>query len=106
MTRRSVPLQFHESSAQRILKKNVHYHPYKIAIVQYLNPANYEERLQFAQSFLEIFPEENKIDLQIMSDEAHFYMNGFVNKQNFRYWATENPQMMQEKSLHTQRVTV
>ena len=26
-----------------------------------------------------------------MTDEAHFHMNGFVNKQNFRYWAVENP---------------
>ena len=52
------------------------------------------------------YREENKINFLIMSDEAHFCMNGFVNKQNFRHWATENPQMMQEKSLHTQRVIV
>ena len=106
MKRRSVQLQIHGSSVQRILKKDLHYHPYKITIVQHLNPADDEKRVQFAQFFLEIFREENKIDLLMMSDEAHFHMNGFINKQNFRHWATENPQIMQEKTLHPQRVTV
>ena len=67
----------------------------KIAIVQHLNSADYEKLVQFAQSFLEIFREEYKIDL-LMSDEAHLYMNGFVNKQNFQHRTNENPQMTQE----------
>ena len=25
-----------------------------------------------------------------MSDEAHFHLAGYVNKQNFRYWADSN----------------
>ena len=27
-----------------------------------------------------------------MTDEAHFHVSGYVNKQNYRYWAPENPQ--------------
>lgn len=42
----------------------------------------------------------------LMSDEAHFELSGCVNKQNCRYWASENPSWIQQKSLHTQRVTV
>ena len=61
---------------------------------------------QLGQSFLEIFQKGNKIELLRMSDEAPFHMNGFVNKQNFRHWGIENLQMLQEKSLHTLRVTV
>ena len=38
----------------------------------------------------------NKI---IMSDEAHFTLNGTVNKQNCRIYATENPQEIQEVPL-------
>ena len=41
-----------------------------------------------------------------MSDEEYFHTNGFVNKQHLRHWETENLQLMQEKSYHTQRVNV
>jgi len=40
------------------------------------------------------------------SDEAHFHLNGAVNKQNFRYWAERNPRELQEQPLHSLRVTV
>ena len=33
-------------------------------------------------------------------------MNGFVNKQNFRYWGLENPREIHERPLHCPRVTV
>ena len=52
------------------------------------------------------FREENKIDLLMMSNEAHFHMHGFVNKQIFRHWATENSQMTQKNHTYAQRVTV
>lgn len=42
----------------------------------------------------------------IMSDEAHFCLNGTVNKQNCRFYATENPQLVHEEPLHDQKVTV
>ncbi|MCP6508521.1 hypothetical protein NL478_27535, partial [Klebsiella pneumoniae] len=29
----------------------------------------------------------------LFSDEAHFTMNGFVNKQNCRIWSNENPRV-------------
>ena len=63
-------------------KKDLHYHPYKIVIVQHLNPADYEKRDQFAQSFLEISVEETKIGVLIMSDEPHFHiiMVSLLNK--------------------------
>ena len=38
-----------------------------------------------------------------MSDEAHFHLSGFVNKQNFRYCSTTN---LHERPLHTSKVTV
>ena len=30
----------------------------------------------------------------IMSDEAHFYLRGYVNKQNCRIWGSENPKII------------
>ena len=42
----------------------------------------------------------------MMSDEAHFHLDGFVNKQNYRYWATTNPRQLHQRPLHSLKVTV
>ena len=42
----------------------------------------------------------------IFSDEAHFDFIGYVNKQDCRIWATENPHAYIEKPTHPKRVTV
>ena len=42
----------------------------------------------------------------IFSDEAHFDLGGYVNKQNCRIWGTENPQAYIEKPTHPKRDTV
>ena len=35
----------------------------------------------------------------IFSDEVHFDVGGYVNKQNFHIWSTKNPHAYIEKSL-------
>ena len=42
----------------------------------------------------------------IFSDEAHFDLGGYVNKQNCRIWGTENSHAHIEKPTHPKRVTV
>ena len=42
----------------------------------------------------------------IFSNEAHFDLGGYVNKENCRIWGTENPYAYIEKPTHRQRVTV
>ena len=42
----------------------------------------------------------------IFSDEAHFDIGGYVNKQNWSIWGTENPHAYIEKSTHPKRVTL
>ena len=39
------------------------------------------------------------------SDEAHFHLDGGVNRHNCLYWAPENPQWVVEQSLHSPRTT-
>ena len=55
------------------------------------------------------------IDLQMMtilvkkiifSDEAHFDLDGYVNKKNCRILGTENLHVSIEKPMHPKRVTV
>ncbi|GFT20977.1 transposable element Tc3 transposase [Trichonephila clavipes] len=40
------------------------------------------------------------------SDEAHFWLNGYVNKQNCRIWSEANPQVYVETPLHSEKLTV
>ncbi|GFT53983.1 transposable element Tc3 transposase [Trichonephila clavipes] len=42
----------------------------------------------------------------LFSDEAHFWLNGYVNKQNCRIWREANPQMYVETPLHPEKLTV
>ena len=42
----------------------------------------------------------------IFSDEAHFDLGGYVNKENCRIWGTENLHAYIEKPMQPKRVTV
>ncbi|GFW18700.1 DUF4817 domain-containing protein [Trichonephila clavipes] len=42
----------------------------------------------------------------VTSDEAHFWLNGYVNKQNCRIWSEANPQVYVETPLHPEKLTV
>lgn len=92
---------------RRILRLDLKLFPYKIQIVQQLKPEDYPRRLQYGKTMQNLERSEddfwNKI---IMSDEAHFDLNGNVNKQTCRFWAAENPEKYREKPLHDKRVTV
>ncbi|GFV87544.1 uncharacterized protein TNCV_3281821 [Trichonephila clavipes] len=39
------------------------------------------------------------------NDEAHFWLNGYVNKQNCRIWSEANPQVNVETPLHPEKLT-
>ncbi|GFV59169.1 hypothetical protein TNCV_2339101 [Trichonephila clavipes] len=39
-------------------------------------------------------------------DEAHFWLNGYVNKQNCRIRTEANPQVYVETPLHPEKLTV
>ncbi|GFX30239.1 DUF4817 domain-containing protein [Trichonephila clavipes] len=41
-----------------------------------------------------------------LRDEAHFWLNGYVNKQNCRIWSEANPQVYVETPLHPEKLTV
>ncbi|GFT81943.1 putative transposable element [Trichonephila clavipes] len=42
----------------------------------------------------------------LFSDEEHFWLNGYVNKQNCRIWSEANPQVYVETPLHPEKLTV
>ncbi|GFV48000.1 hypothetical protein TNCV_4150861 [Trichonephila clavipes] len=44
--------------------------------------------------------------LRRFSDEAHFWLNGYVNKQNCSIWSEANPQVYVETPLYPEKLTV
>lgn len=99
----AVRLGISRRSVQRILKSDLHMYPYKMTVVHRLTNDQMQERLVFAywaedkqQTFNNVW----------FSDEAHFHLDGVVNKQNVRFWANENPRLIHEKDHHAPRITV
>jgi len=94
-------------SISRILHEDLNLFPYKIQITSSLNQEDPPIRLEFCQKTLCIVEKDaNFINCLFMSDEAHFDLNGNVNKQNCRIWAEGNPQNIHPVMLHAERVTV
>ncbi|GFY30036.1 hypothetical protein TNCV_4073491 [Trichonephila clavipes] len=60
--------------------------------------------VEWAQNNIAVVPDFHKRIL--FSDEAHFWLNGYVNKQNCRIWSEANPQVYVETPLHPEKLTV
>ncbi|GFV19713.1 mariner Mos1 transposase [Trichonephila clavipes] len=60
--------------------------------------------IKWAQNEIAVVPDFHKRIL--FSDEAHFWLNGYVNKQNGRIWSEANPQVYVETPLHQEKLTV
>ncbi|GFS58763.1 uncharacterized protein TNCV_4270791 [Trichonephila clavipes] len=60
--------------------------------------------VEWAQNVIAVVPDFHKRIL--FSDEAHFWLNGYVNKQNCRIWSEANPQVHVETQLHPEKLTV
>jgi len=90
--RRSQELNMSVSSVHRILRRDLHLHLYKIQLAQELKPIDHRQRREFVEWLL--LQQNADADFHskiIFSDEAHFYLSGFVNKQNCRIWDLDNP---------------
>ncbi|GFU30785.1 hypothetical protein TNCV_1444841 [Trichonephila clavipes] len=59
--------------------------------------------VEWAQNEVAVVPDFHKRIL--FSDEAHFWLNGYVNKQNCRIWSEANPQVYVETPLHKENLT-
>ncbi|GFU99675.1 putative DD41D transposase [Trichonephila clavipes] len=57
-----------------------------------------------AQNEIAVVPNFHKRIL--FRDEVHFWLNGYVNKQNCRIWSEDNPPVYVETPLHPEKLTV
>ncbi|GFX66955.1 uncharacterized protein TNCV_4180801 [Trichonephila clavipes] len=59
--------------------------------------------VEWAQNEIASVPDFHKRHL--FSDEAHFWLNGYVNKQNCRISSEANPKVYVETPLHPEKLT-
>ena len=59
-----------------------------------------------SEQLLEMLNDDGAINTILMTDEAHFHLSDYVNKQNCRYWAPVNPQQLHQRPLHSEGLTV
>ncbi|CAF4520213.1 unnamed protein product, partial [Didymodactylos carnosus] len=94
--RRSQELGISQTSTWRILRKDLE-----------LKPNDHSLRRRFADWASEQLEVDANLGKKIIfSDEAHFWLNGFVNKQNCRIWSESNPQKIQQLPMHPEKLTV
>jgi len=74
-------------------------------VVQELKARDYMQCEDFAVRMQVVFEEEEN-SIILMSDEAHFHLNGTVNKQNCCYWSKDNLHNIHQRPLHSDHVTV
>ena len=105
--RRSQQLNISETSLRRILHKDLGMTPYKVQLVQELKLIYHPMRFRFSKWVCDRLTEDVDFDKTIVfSDEGHFDLDGYVNKQNCRIWDTENPHAYTKEPMHSKRVTV
>lgn len=81
---------------QKILKKNK-YKPYKSKVVQKLSEEQIRYRHQFCIRMVgRLDANSNFLETILWTDFATFTTAGCVNRQNNRFWATQNPWRIEE----------
>jgi len=105
ISRRSQELGLSATLTWRILRRDLG--PYKIQLTQELKINDHRQRRVFADWVLEQLEVNLNFAKQIIfSDEAHFWMKGYVNKQNCRIWNDTNPREIHQFQIHLEKVTV
>ncbi|GFU18168.1 hypothetical protein TNCV_2033271 [Trichonephila clavipes] len=90
-------------NGDRFNSYQVIYSQFGLAIHQNAHQAR-RRFVEWAQNEIAVVPDFHKRIL--FSDEAHFWLNGYVNKQNCRIWSEANPQVYVETPLHPEKLTV
>lgn len=96
-----------QGTAWSLLNKDLKLFPYKVQIGQQLTTAAVDKRYDFACDICQEIDDGNLDPTKIIfSDEAHFWLGGYVNRQNYRIWGTQKPELLRTKPLHPEKLTV
>ncbi|GFW33857.1 transposable element Tcb2 transposase [Trichonephila clavipes] len=103
VSHRAFALEGVQQDGDRFNSCQVIYSQFGLAIHQNDHQAR-RRFVEWAQNEVAVVPDFHKRIL--FSDEAHFWLNGYVNKQNCRIWSEANPQVYVETPLHPEKLTV
>ena len=79
----AIALHISDQRVRQFLLADLKFHPYKIQVVQFPSEHHTMVRLEFCHCIRELITEyPTFINNLVLSDEAHFHVNGSVNKQN------------------------
>ena len=95
--RSSQEIGISRSTMQDILKQE-HFHPYKLQILHKLTEDDPDRQLEMCHWLLE---HPMLCQDMLFSNEANFYVNGKVNKQNCQYYSQSNPHWMEACREHS-----
>ncbi|GFV93363.1 RNase H domain-containing protein [Trichonephila clavipes] len=99
----NIPKSFYKKITNEImLNCQVIYSQFGLAIHENDHQAR-RRFVEWVQNEIAVVPDFHKRIL--FSDEAHFWLNGYVNKQNCRIWSETNPQVYVETPLHPEKLT-
>jgi hypothetical protein len=90
-------------SVQRILRSYLNLYQRKITVLPKFTVQNKHQRIAFAE-----WAQKNEVSFKNVwfSDEAQFHLDGVVNKQNVRFWPSENPRVSSESASCTENYSV
>ena len=80
---------------------------FKIQLVEEFKPNHLLQRRIFDEWAFSKFVEDPLFYRKIVfSDEAHLWPNGYVSKQNCRFWSEDQPEELQKLPMHPEKVSV
>jgi hypothetical protein len=106
LRRLSQEIGMSESTCYRATQKTK-IHAYCVTAVHELKEPDREKRVAYCRRLQAFFNEHpGIIDFLWFTDEAWVHLSQYVNSQNIRVWAAENPHVYHEEPLHPLKVGV
>ncbi|GFS76800.1 DUF4817 domain-containing protein [Trichonephila clavipes] len=79
-----------QSTLWTVLRKKLHFKPYKLKTVQALNHSDELQHLNYCL-YMDEAMQNHFFNHHLFSDEATFHLSGKVNRHIEQIWGTENP---------------
>lgn len=91
--RTSNELQIRKTTVWRILRKRLHFMPYKLQFMHSVKPEDMPKRRDFCIALQDRLDEDEFADLLVFT----FHLSGKVNRHNVRIWGTEDQRVFVEQ---------